>query len=98
MAVGVEVVAEAVGFTAGAVEAVDFTAAAVVLPDFTVGAAGVVGMAEAAGSMDLAAFTAEAVGFMDLPPMVAWPTWVMGRAVTAFRLAACMHTDLLLTA
>jgi hypothetical protein len=62
---------EAVGFTAGAVEVVDFTAAAVVLPDFTVGAAGVVGMAEAVGSMDLAAFTVEAVGFMDLPPVVA---------------------------
>jgi hypothetical protein len=82
----VEAEAEAVGFTAGAVEVVDFTTAAVVLPDFTVGAAGVVGMAEAVGSMDLAAFTAEAVGFMDLPPMVAWPTWVMGRVVTAFRL------------
>jgi hypothetical protein len=68
MAVGVE----AVDFTAGAVEAVEVVA----------------GMAEAVGSMDLRAFmveavdfTAEAVGFMDLPPMVAWPTWVMGGVV-----------------
>jgi hypothetical protein len=91
MAVGVEVVAG----MAGAEEAVDFTAGAVV----------VAGMAEAAGllgftvgAVAVVAGMAEAVGTMDLLPMVAGPTWVMGRVVTAFRLAACMHTDQLLTA
>jgi formylmethanofuran dehydrogenase subunit C len=90
MAVGVEAVAG----MAGAVEAVDFTAGAVV----------VAGMAEAVGLLGFTAGAvvvagmAEAVGTMDLLPMVVGPTWVMGRAVTAFRLAACMHTDLLLTA
>ena len=83
MVAAVEVAA---GMAVG-VEAVDFTAAVVVvdLLGFTVGAVVVAGMAEA-------------VGTMDLLPMVAGPTWVMGRVVTAFRLAACMHTDLLLTA
>ena len=87
MAVGVEVVAG----MAGAVEAVDFTAGAVV----------VAGMAEAVASLGftvaavVVAGMAEAVGTMDLLPMVAW---VMGGVVTAFRLAACMHTDLLVTA
>jgi hypothetical protein len=67
------------------VEAVDFTAAVVVvdLLGFTVGVV-VAGMAEA-------------VGTMDLLPMAAGPTWVMGGVVTAFRLAACMHTHLLVT-
>jgi hypothetical protein len=59
---------EAVGFTAGAVEA----------EGSTVGAAGVAGMAVAVG---LPAFAAEAVGFMGLLPVVAWPTWVMGGVV-----------------
>jgi hypothetical protein len=83
MAVGVQAVA--VAGMAGAVEAVDFTAGAVEagLLAFTVGV--VAGMAEAAG-------------FADLLPVVAGPTWVMGGVVTAFRLAACMHTELLVTA
>jgi hypothetical protein len=83
MAVGVEAVAG----MAGAVEAVDFTAGAVVvgLLGFTVGAVVVAGMAEV-------------VGFADLLPVAAGPTWVMGGVVTAFRLAACMRTDLLVTA
>jgi hypothetical protein len=62
-----------------AVEAVAGMAGAVEAADFTVGAVVVAGMAEA-------------VGTMDLLPMVAW---VMGGVVTAFRL---MHTDLLVTA
>jgi hypothetical protein len=82
MAVGVEAVAG----MAGAAEAADFTVGAVVvgLLGFTVGVV-VAGMAEA-------------VGTMDLLPMVARRTWVMGGVVTAFRLAACIHTDLLVTA
>jgi hypothetical protein len=71
--------------------------------DFTAGAAVVAGMAEAVGLLGftvgaVVAGMAEAVGTMDLVPMVAGPTWVMGGVVTAFRLAACMHTDLLVTA
>ena len=57
-------------FMVEAVEAV-FTAEAVGLLGFTVGV--VAGMAEAGGSMDLAAFTAVA--------MVAGPTWVMAGVV-----------------
>jgi hypothetical protein len=67
MAVGV--VAEAGMAVAEAgmgVGAVDFTAGAVGLPGFTAGVAD--GMAEA-------------VDFMDLLPMVAWPTLVMGGVV-----------------
>ena len=61
-----------------------------------VGAVEAVGItAEVVGLLD---FAAEAVGIMDLVPMVAGPTWVMGGVVTAFRLAACMRTDLLVTA
>ena len=57
---------------------------------FTVEAVGFM-VAEAVGSADLAAFTAEAA------VMVAGPTWVMGGVVTAFRLAAFMDMDLLAT-
>jgi hypothetical protein len=66
------------------VEAVAGMAGAVEAADFTVGAV-VVGMAEA-------------VDTMDLLPMVAWRTWVMGGVVTAFQLTACIHTYLLVTA
>jgi hypothetical protein len=65
-------------------------------------AEGVEAVAEAAdftvGAVVVVAGMAEAVGTMDLLPMVAGRTWVMGGVVTAFRLAACIHTDLLVTA
>ena len=54
---------------------------------------------EAVGFMDLAAFTAEAVGFMDLVPMVAGRTLVMDGVAMAltFRLTAFMDMDLVAT-
>jgi hypothetical protein len=74
--------AEGVAGAGMAVGAVDFTAEAVGLLGFTAGV--VAGMAEVAG-------------FMDLPPMVARPTLVMGGVVTAFRLTAFMDMDLVAT-
>jgi hypothetical protein len=65
VAAGMAVGVAAAGMAVG-VEAVAFTAGAVGLPGFTAGVAA--GMAEAAG-------------FMDLPPMVARPTLVMGGVV-----------------
>ena len=66
-------------------------------PGMAVGVEAVVGMVVEAVVITaaVAAGMAEAVGTMDLLPMVAR---VMGGVVTAFRLAACMHTDLLVTA
>jgi hypothetical protein len=69
-----------VGFTVGAVEAGGFTAEAVGLLGFT--AEAVASTVEAVGLLDfmVVAGAGMVAVFMDLLPMVAWPTWGTGGA------------------
>ena len=84
VAAGMVVGVEAAAFTVVAVGLVDFTAEVVGLVVFTAG---------------VAAGMAEAVGFTDLLPMAAGPTWVMDGVAMAltFRLTAFMDMDLVAT-